>query len=229
MVFAMKKAAVAFAMVLPFLLFGLEPAFAHNETEVGNIKLVVGWGVEPPLIGELNTIVVQVTTVSDGEPVTNAFGSANVVVTKGGVQKELALRPAEEAGWYEAEIIPTQLGQYAIALSGSINRQQVNTQIELENVEDSERLNFPESGSNPDQGLPEGFIEQMRTVITNLTVQVEDANSAAKNAGDAAENAAESASETKQAADRAYMIGIVGIGLGVAGITIAAVALSRKT
>lgn len=226
----MKKAAIALALVLalPLLLFGLEPAFAHNEVEVGNTRLIVGWGIEPPLIGELNTVVVQVTTVSDGEPVTNAFASSNVVITKGGLQKELAPLPAEEAGWYEAEIIPTQLGQYAVEFSGSINGQQVNTQVEIENVEDSERLNFPESGDNPDQGLPEGFIEQMRTVITNLTVQVEDANSAAQNASEAANSAAESGSEIRQAADRVYIISLIGIGLGVTGIAIAAVALSRK-
>ncbi len=225
----MKKAAVALAVALPLLLFAFKPAFAHNETEVGDIRVVGGWGIEPPLIGELNTIVIQVTTISDGEPVTNAFASADVVVRKGGVQKALELLPAEEAGWYEAEIIPTQLGQYAIAFSGRISSQQVNTQIELEDVEDSARLNFPESGSNPDQGIPEDFVEQMRSVITGLTVQVEDAMSSAQDASDAARSAAESASETRAAADRAYLVGVVGIGVGIAGIAIAAVALSRRT
>jgi hypothetical protein len=225
----MKKVAVALFLVLPLLLFGLKPAFAHNEAVVGSIKIVGGWGIEPPLQGQLNTIVIQVTTVSDGQPVTNAFASADVVVRKGGVQKELELRPAEQAGWYETEIIPTQLGQYAIAFSGSINRQQVNTQIEIENVEDSRRLNFPEAGNNPDQGIPEDFVEQMRAVITSLTVQVEDASNSAQDASDAARSAAEAASETKAAVDRAYMIGMVGIGAGIAGIAIAAVALSRRS
>lgn len=225
----MKKAAVALALALPLLLFAVKPAFAHNEAEVGDIKLVGGWGIEPPLIGQLNTIVIQVTSVSSGDPISNAFGSANVVVKKGGVQKELELRPTEQAGWYAAEIIPTQLGQYAIAFSGSINRQQVNTQLELEDVEDTTRLNFPESGGNPDGGIPDDFVEQMRGIITSLTVQVEDANISAQDATDAARSAAESASETRAAADRAYLIGIVGIGVGVAGVAIAAVALSRKT
>ena len=225
----MKRAAVALAVALPLFLFAFKPAFAHNEAEVGDIKIVGGWGTEPPLVGQLNTIIVQVTTISDGEPVTNAFGSASVVVKKGGVEKEISFTPAEEAGWYEAEIIPTQLGQYAVAFSGSINRQQVNTQIELEDVEDSRRLNFPESGGNPDQGIPEDFVEQMRAVITSLTMQVEDASSSAQDASDAARSAAESASDTRAAADRAYLMGIVGIGVGVAGVAIAAVALSRRT
>lgn len=224
----MKKAAVALALVLPLLFFAVKPAFAHNEAVVGDIKIVGGWGIEPPLIGQLNTIVIQVTTVSDGEPVTNAFSSADVVVRKGGVQKSLELRPAEEAGWYEAEVIPTQLGQYAVAFSGRIGSQQVNTQIELEDVEDSRKLNFPEAG-NSGQGIPEDFVEQMRAVITGLTVQVEDATSSAQDASDAARSAAESAGETRAAADRAYLVGVVGIGVGIAGIAIAAVALARKT
>ncbi len=224
----MKKAAVALVLVLPLLLFGLKPAFAHNEAVVGSIKLVGGWGIEPPLQGQLNTIVVQVTRTSDGSPVTNAFASADVVVRKGGVEKSLDLRPAEQAGWYQADIIPTQLGQYAVAFRGAIGGQQVNTQIEIEDVEDSRRLNFPEAG-NPDQGIPEDFVEQMRAVITSLTVQVEDASNSAQDASDAARSAAESASETKAAVDRAYMIGMVGIGAGIAGIAIAAVALSRRS
>lgn len=225
----MKKAALALALALPLLLFGfMKPAFAHNETEVGDLKIVGGWGVEPPLVGQLNTIVIQVTTISGGEPVTNAFASTEVVVTKGGVQKELSLIPAEEAGWYQAEIIPTQLGQYAIVFSGRIGQQQVDTQIELENVEDTARLNFPEGGSNPNQGIPDDFVDQMQQVITSLTIQVEDANNAAQNASDAATNAAESAGETRAAADRAYLVGLVGVGVGVAGIAIAAVALRKS-
>jgi hypothetical protein len=225
----MIKAAVALALVLPLLLFSIKPAFAHNEAVVGNIRIVGGWGIEPPLQGQLNTIEIQVTRTSDGSPVTNAFATTEIIVRKGGIEKSLDVRPAERAGWYEADIIPTQLGQYAIAFRGSIGGQQVNTQIEIEDVEDARRLNFPESGSSPDQGIPEDFIDQMRAVITSLTVQVEDASNSAQDASDAARSAAESASETRAAADRAYMIGMVGIGVGIAGIAIAAVALSRRT
>lgn len=125
----MIKAAVALALVLPLLLFSIKPAFAHNEAVVGNIRIVGGWGIEPPLQGQLNTIEIQVTRTSDGSPVTNAFATTEIIVRKGGIEKSLDVRPAERAGWYEADIIPTQLGQYAIAFRGSIGGQQVNTQI----------------------------------------------------------------------------------------------------
>ena len=219
----------AFAVSLPFLLFDFKPAFAHTAVVEGDIRLVAGWGSEPPLVGQLNTIDIRVVRVSEDRPVTNAFANAQVMVTKGGLEKELIMSPGETAGWYHADIIPTQLGEYGITITGTIDRQDVNAHIDIEHVEDTRRLNFPESGgAGPGQGVPEDFIEQMRTVLTTLTLEIEDANDLSRDARDAARSAAESASETRTAADVAYMIGIVGIGAGVAGIAIAVVALSRK-
>lgn len=223
----MKLAVIALAFVFPLLFasIGFRPVFAHNETVAGDIKITAGWGVEPPLVGQLNTIELAVTHVSDGKPVTNAFASVDITIKKGGVSKSLEFIPGEEAGSYVADIIPTQLGQYAITFSGTIDSQKVNSQVEIEDAEDASRLNFPEGSSNPNQGLPDDFIDQTRTMITDLTAQVEDAKSAAQEAADFAQ----STTATRDAADRAYLIGIVGVGAGVAGIAIAAVALSRRT
>jgi hypothetical protein len=223
----MKKAVIALAFIVPLLFasIGFRPAFAHNETVVGDVKIVAGWGVEPPLVGQLNTIELAVTSVSDEKPITNAFASVDITIRKGGVSKPLEFRPGEQAGTYVTDIIPTQLGQYAITFSGTIAGQRINSQVEIEDAEDASRLNFPEGSGNPNQGVPEDFIEQTRTMITDLTTQVEEAKSAAQDAADSAQ----SATATRDAADRAYLIGIVGVGAGVAGIAIAAVALSRRT
>lgn len=223
----MKKAAIALAFIVPLLIasVGFRPAFAHTEKTVGDIKFEVGWGVEPALVGQLNTIVIDVSRVSDGKPLTNALSSAEVTINKGGASKTLEVLPGEQAGSYVAELIPTQLGQYAVTISGTVAGQKVDTQIEVEDAEDTSKLNFPESSGNPNQGVPQQFIEQTRSMITDLTSQVDDAKSAAQSAADSAKDVA----ETKSAADRAYLIGIVGIGTGVAGIAIAAVALSRRT
>jgi hypothetical protein len=221
----MIKQAAALMLAVP-LLFSALPAFAHNEIEVGDIRIVGGWGIEPPLMGQLNTIVLEVTHVSDGTPVTNAFSSADVSVKKGGVEKPLDLRPTEEPGVYEADIIPTQRGLVAVIISGSIAGQAIRSQIEIEDVEDPRKLQFPEAGD--DQGVPQGFVDEMRRVISDLTVQAEDAKSAAQDASEAASGAAETAGEVKAAADMAYLVGIVGIGVGIAGIAIGAVALSRR-
>jgi hypothetical protein len=57
-----------------------------------------------------------------------------------------------------------------------------------------------------------------------LTSQVDDARAAAAQA----QNAAQSAQSIKASADGAYMFGMIGVGVGVAGIVIAVIALSRK-
>lgn len=64
----------------------------------------------------------------------------------------------------------------------------------------------------------------MRSVITDLTVKVDGAQSVAKQACDAAKTAG----DIKASAESAYLVGMVGIGVGVAGIALAAVALSRR-
>lgn len=222
------RAAIAIALAVPLLLaaFSLRPAYAHNETEVGDIRIIGGWVQEPPLVNQLNGIVLQVVRISDDSPITNAFSSMDVNVVKGGQSKALSLSPTEDAGVYVASIVPTQLGQYAVTLQGTISGQQINTQLEIEDVEDSASLNFPPSSGSG--GVDPGFVEQMQAVISDLNAQIDTANTAADEALSAAEAAAETTAEIKAEADRAYLIGLVGIGVGVAGIAIAAVALRKS-
>lgn len=205
----------------------VRPAYAHTSTVAGDIKMELGWGTEPPLLGQMNTVVVEVTRVSDGKPVANAFASAKLTVIKGGDSKDLEVLPGEAAGLYVAQIIPTQLGQITASITGTIAGQQVNNSVQIEDVEDTKTLNFPAS-SNPNQGVPQDFVNQMRTTISDLTGQIDAAKTSAQNATDAAQKAAQDVEAIKAEADRAYLIGMTGIGVGVAGIAIAARSLSRK-
>jgi hypothetical protein len=212
-------------LVLLMLPARLPPAFAHTEVQKGDVKIEAGWGTEPPLQGQLNTIVVSVTR--GGEPVTNALEGINVAIKKGGDSKALDFRPGEQAGTYVADIIPTQTGQYSVGISGTVAGQKFDDDIVIEDAADTKSISFPEGG-NAGQGIPQGFIEQMRSVITDLTVKGDGAQGAAKQAGDAAQSAAKTAGDIKASAESAYLVGMVGIGVGVAGIALAAVALSRR-
>ncbi|MGI0021102.1 MAG: hypothetical protein ACREAY_11590 [Nitrososphaera sp.] len=218
------KTALALGLALLPLLFAVLPAYAHSEIEQGDVTIVAGWAVEPPLQGQANAIVLEVT--QGGDPATNAFENAEVTIRKGGISKVLDIKPGEEAGAYSADIIPTQLGQYSIEIKGDVAGQDFDGVVEIEDVGDARSLNFPEAGDGG-QGVPEDFIEQMRGVITDLTTQVEGARGSSQDARDAAQSAAESAAEVRASADRAYLVGMVGIGAGVAGIAIAVVALRR--
>ena len=218
--------ALSFAVILSA--FSLPSARAHEETQCGDFTIVGGWVNEPPLLGHLNGIELEVTRTADGQPVANALAQMDLLIRKGGQERPLAFVPQEEQGIYAAPILTTQTGQYAVTMQGTIAGQACNSQIEIEDVEGTDRVEFPPSTDN--SGGPDpAIINQLREVISGLTSQVDAANIAAEGAQAAAQSATESAGELKLAADRAYLFGIVGVGVGVAGIIIGVVALSKRT
>lgn len=223
----MKKIALsllAFAMLLAA--FSSFPrALAHEEIEQGDVRIVGGWTNEPPYVNQINGIELNITRISNGQPINNALAQVDVSMRKGGETKPLEFQPTEEAGHYVAEILPTQTGQYAIAFQGTIAGAAFNGQIEIEDVGNTRLLEFPPAGSSG--GVSDEVLEQLQTVVTDLTAQVDQATTASEEAQQAAKAATESAAEQKVAADRAYLFGMVGVGVGVAGIIIGVVALTR--
>ncbi|MDQ3967454.1 MAG: hypothetical protein M3275_03555 [Thermoproteota archaeon] len=229
----MEKAALflAVTLFLSFLAFNLPPVLAHEEVVMGDISIVAGWVDEPPLVNQLNGIVLIITQVSNSQPVNNALAQADITLQKGAETRPLEFQPSEEAGTYTATILPTQTGQYAIVMRGTIAGQAIDGQIEIEDVEDTARFSFPPATTNSSSGnnqIPQGLIEQLQTVITDLTAQVEEANVVAQEASNATQSVTESIEELKTSADRAYLFSLIGVGAGAAGIAIAVVALSRR-
>jgi hypothetical protein len=106
-------------------------------------------------------------------------------------------------------------------MKGTIAGEAVDGQVQIEDVEDTARFAFPPASNG---GITDEAIKQLQTVITDLTEQVNEANIAANEAKDGAESAA----ELKTAVDSAYLFGMIGIGVGVAGIAIGVAAMSRK-
>jgi outer membrane murein-binding lipoprotein Lpp len=222
----MKKIALsllAFAMLLAA--FSFPRALAHEEIQQGDVRIVGGWTNEPPYVNQVNGIELNITRISNGQPINNALAQVDVSMRKGGETKPLEFQPTEEAGHYVAEILPTQTGQYAIAFQGTIAEAAFNGQIEIEDVGNTRLLEFPPASSSG--GVSDEVLEQLQTVVTDLTAQVDQATTASEEAQQAAQAATESAAEQKVAADRAYLFGMVGVGVGVAGIIIGVVALTR--
>jgi len=225
----MKKAALivlALTGVFSFALLAnsnVHDATAHQTKKFGNINIEVGWADEPSIAGQINTVTVGITTASDDKPVANAIDQLQATIKKGGDTKILDLLPQEKEGLYGAKIIPSQIGQYEVVLKGSVSGQGIDGSIPLDNVEDPRQFRFPPGGSSTDP-IPSNLIEQFTTAIADLTTQVDDA----KTAADQALKAAQSAQDIKASADQAYMFGMIGVGVGVAGIALGVYALSRK-
>ena len=208
----------------------LPSAQAHQQFEFGQITIEPGWASEPPLVGQLNHIEVFVTTGPDDQPVRNAFANLSISIQKGGETKELAFQPSEEtAGHYLAEIFPTQTGAYSLAIEGQVEGQTIETTVPIEDVEDTGRLEFPPSsggGSNSDQQSQQ-ITQQLGTIMSDLSTQIEEIRQISENATNNTQQSLQVSQDTKLTADRAYLVGMIGAGMGAAGIIIAVV-LSRR-
>src|SRR5918998_5378884 len=122
-------------------------AFAHETYTLGNFSITPGWEVEPPLVNQLNSIEINITrneAQGNSVEVRNAFSELDGSIKSGGVTKSLDFEPQEEsAGLYGAAILPTQVGSYSLVLIGSIDGQTINSELSIEDVEDTAKFAFP--------------------------------------------------------------------------------------
>ena len=218
---------IAFALLVNSNVVVL-PAFAHQTAKFGLINIEVGWANEPSLAGQLNTVTVGVTNASDNKPIPNAVGQIQATLKKGGDTKAIDLLPQEQEGLYGAEVIPGQIGQYELVLMGSVNGQTINGSVPLDDVSDPKELTFPSTADSGNSQITSGIIDQVSNAIADLSTQVDDAKASADQAQQTAQNATQTAQSIKVSADGAYMFAMIAVGIGVAGIAIAVIALSRR-
>jgi hypothetical protein len=234
-----------FALIIIILAFSFsnaELAYAHITKKFGNITLEVGWSNEPALVGELNNAIVQVNQTSGGKnnstAVINALADMNIVVKYGGATKPLDFEPSEETeGLYNGKMIPTRIGSYSLVMNGTIQGQKINAEIPLDLVEGKQKISFPDAtSSSAIEGGGGGKITtannnigpRLQNIVSQLANDIDSAKGGIDTIAKSNADTQKSIQNLKRAADRSYMIGMGGIGAGVAGIIIAAVALSRK-
>jgi len=158
-----KKVFIISCMIaLMALLASYQSAFAHESITVGDYTLEIGWVNEPPIVGQQNAIVVNVSTTSDEQPVEDA-SALTVTVSYGGESKALTLQPLGEGtpGQFMAPILPTVAGQYAITLGGKLGDTDVDAEVEPEEVQPAYTLQFPSAQSaqqSADSGMTNWLI-----------------------------------------------------------------------
>jgi hypothetical protein len=232
---------LATGIVFVFVLFDIsQEVSAHVSTQYGNISLESGWNEEPPLIDEMNLIVVGVTRESENEegsstPIRNALADMNIMIKHGGITKSLDFVPSEEeAGWYEAEILPTRIGSYSLVLNGTVQDQPISDEIEIEDVESKQGISFPEAagsgsgsgaaGAQTDVNLIGG---QISNILNQITNDINNINDDIVTLAEANSNIEQGIQDVKDITDRAYMLAVTAIGIGAAGILIGTAALLR--
>ncbi len=138
------------ATVLALFLMSLLPVLslmAHTRVEVGPYAIVVGWEVEPPVVGERNAVTIEVT--EDEQPVVGAESGLDLEFLYGGRAFRANINPTETAGLYTAEIFPTVRGQYSVRLFGEIEGVEIDEVLDPEEVFAASRIQFPEAEPEP--------------------------------------------------------------------------------
>jgi len=219
-------------------LYAVRPASAHVSKTFGSVTVELGWNTEPALTGQMNAAQLTVFTGSASKPtpVLNAVAGLTTTLQYGTVTKQLEFLPSPTVdGQYLAPILPTKEGTYTVIFKGTIQSQNIDTTINLDDVASSDIVNFPPTGSGSvptgsgnGTGLSPDVASQLGGIINQLTG---DIDSAKKSADAAAQNSAAAQKEVldaKSSADRSFMIAMTGIGVGAAGIAIAVIALNRR-
>jgi hypothetical protein len=227
-------------LLLIFSCSSTKIAYAHITKMFGNIQVEVGWSNEPPLVGLLNNAIVQVNQTSGKNtqtPIINALANMDIAAKYGGVTKPLDFVPSEETeGMYNGQMIPTRPGTYSLVLNGTIQNQKINAEIPLDLVESTQKLNFPDSGGASSGGIgvsntaatSNNIGPQLQGIVSQLANDIDSTKANIDTLTKTSANTQKTIQDLKGTNDRLYMIGLGGVGAGVAGIIIAATALSRR-
>lgn len=223
----------------------LPVTFGHTTRQFGNITVEAGWSIEPPLVDEMNNVLIIVsrhdeqandTSESTLIPVRNALSQMNVMVKYGGITKQLNFVPSvETAGAYESSIIPSRIGSYNVVLNGTIADQIIDAEIPIEDIEGKQSLIFPPAGdSASDVGSTQGSAESaiigsnFRAILSglenNIRTNADNMNALINNT----QRLQESLNEQITYLNSLYMVSVSSIGISLGAIIISAFVLKRK-
>jgi len=205
-----------FAIVgLVVLGFGFTFAYAHTTIQIDPYEIEVGWQDEPPVVGILNAITIDIREPGDVEGVStgviNAFKKLDASVVSGGASKVLDINTDPRPGHYYAKIIPTKTGSLEVKLVGEINGVQINTIIPIEDVESTSVLDFPPTSTSSSG--------QEVTALKNAVTSLQQDISSIK---------AQGSTSTDSDEGIAYNFAVFGISLGAAGVILAIIAMVRR-
>jgi hypothetical protein len=190
------------------------PASAHTIMTVDNIEIDVGWQEEPPVVGLLNAITIEVSEiVSEGvrTGITNAFKDMTATAKFGGVEKQLNINSDPRPGHYFSKILPTRTGTITVELSGEVDGIPVNLEIPIEDVETQASLAFPTTGGSSDQD-----VTALKNAMSSMQRDLIEIKSKAGNSQLNSEDGGAT-----------YDLAVFGLTLGAAGVILAVIAMTK--
>ena len=149
-----KRFVLTCLITLVALSLNFQIAFAHETITVGEYEIVYGWVNEPSIAGQLNGVEIFVNRTSGGEgqPVEEHIVHTLVVeLSYGGESKTLTLDPVfDTAGAFDATVLPTIPGIYSLKFSGTLGDTPVDEEVELEEVQAADAIQFPSASTAQD-------------------------------------------------------------------------------
>ncbi|HEY5736296.1 MAG TPA: hypothetical protein VIS47_07040 [Nitrosopumilus sp.] len=191
----------------------IAPSFAHTTAYVEQYEIEVGWGIEPPVVGIRNDLVLKIIERGEKEGaftgVTSAFKNVDATVMFGGISKKIDMNSDVKPGYYFSPIIPTKTGTYLVELKGDLHGIPFDIKIPVEDVESTAVLDFP-----PTSGRGDTDIVALKNAISSLQQDVSKLSSG----------------ETKVSSNggAAYDLAIFGLSIGGAAIILAIISLVKR-
>ena len=190
-------------------------AFGHTIDSVDKYKLEIGWMNEPVVSGETNGIELFVSTLESGlelkeqkfkNGISGLEKSLKIQLLYKGEKITLSLSPDHNiSGKYYAFVNPTISGFYQANILGNIGKTPVSLSMHPPKVDERSYIEFPEPSDITLNQLIDGH--------TTLVGEINDLK--------------ESITKLEQS-NQQMNIGYIGIGIGIIGIIIATIALSKK-
>lgn len=212
------------AFLMTFVIFMIVPqiSFAHISKTFGNTTIEAGWLSEPPLAGELNSIVLQVSSGATDEqtPVANALANLTLSVKSGTITKVLDFQPSPTTdGGYEGVILPTRVGPYSLVLQGDVKGQKVDSEFKIEDVESISIFSFPDSSI--DTTNTNNINQQVQDGISKLSNDIQKSRDDLNKSQNEVLGIQQSVDRLQADSGISYLVLLTTLGISIAGIVMA--------
>lgn len=192
----------------------IAPSFAHTTVHVEQYEIEAGWGIEPPVVGIRNDIVLKFIERGEKEGtftgITSVFKDVDATIMFGGASKKIDVNSDPKPGYYFSSIIPTKTGTYLVELKGEIRGTPIDIKIPVEDVEPTAVLDFPPTSS---EGTAD--VAALKNAISSLQQDVSKLKS-----GETIVSASEGGT--------AYNFAILGLSIAAAAIILAIISLIKR-
>jgi len=207
--------------LLSFVTFIIIPqvSYAHISKTFGNTTIEAGWLTEPPLAGDLNSIVLQVSRMTGGEetPVANALANLTLSVKSGTITKVLDFQPSPTTdGGYEGMVLPTRVGPYSLVVQGDVKGQKVDNEFKIEDVESKSIFSFPDSSI--DTANTNNINQQVQDGISKLSNDIQKGRDDLNMSQNKVLGIQQSVDRLQANSGISYLILLTTLGISIAGI-----------